>query len=186
LAVRTTYRLSMFERGEESWQTLLNLVDGFSRMSTSFLYEAMVTDIALVEENGLGDDGPSAPPPFIEESPELGALKTIIELLQVNNHLNTGSTAKARVHKMPRPRSARDEVIARNTQRSFRALENSFKFVTTEQFEQTIREHEGQAVILDGEHVHRGNGDTGRRSVDGGVPPEAGGGPEGVQPVDPG
>ncbi|MGW4127952.1 hypothetical protein [Amycolatopsis japonica] len=152
-------------------------------MRTSFLYEAMVTDVDLYDESE-DDERPALPPPFIEETPEVALLRALVEQNQASHHYLAHKPGKPQVKSLPSPRSARDEAIARNTRKSFQALEAAIKFVEQDQFERTLREHEGQAVNLDVD-LHRGNRDPRPRPIDEGLPPEGGEGPEGLQPSGP-
>ncbi|MGW4484336.1 hypothetical protein ACWEOE_10910 [Amycolatopsis sp. NPDC004368] len=182
VATRTTYRLSMFIGGEESWETLLNLVEGFRLYSTSRTAAAMIADVELYEQHADEPERPPAPPEQVEESPELSALKTLIEQNQVVIHLLTKRKGAAKVRRMPRPETARDKWIRKNTRESFQRLEASFKFVSNEEFERNLREHGEQVVRLDGLDVHRGNRDARRRPVDAGLPPQDRGGHQDDRP----
>jgi hypothetical protein len=180
LASRTSYRLSMFEAGAESWETLLNCVEKLRRLRTSFLYEAMITDVDLYLESE-GEESAPLPPPFIEETPEVSLLRTLVEQNQASHHYLAHQKGRPRVKALPIPRSARDEAIARNTRESFRQLEAAIKFVDQDQFERTLREHEGQAVNLDVD-LHRGHRNSRPGPVDEGLPPRPGTGTPGLPP----
>jgi len=171
----------MFQSGAESWETLLNCVDKIARLRTSFLYEALITDVDLYLESEDDEDRPALPPPFIEETPEVSLLRKMVEQNDASHHYLAQQKGRPRVRALPVPRSARDEAIARNTRESFKALEAAITFVSEEQFERTLREHEGQAVTLDAE-LHRGNRNPRHRPEHEGLPPQGGEGPEGLQP----
>ncbi|MGW4487853.1 hypothetical protein ACWEOE_28895 [Amycolatopsis sp. NPDC004368] len=175
----------MFERGEEHWETLLNLAEGFQRHKTTHLAASMLADVELYEQHVDEMDEPAAPPDLVEETTVVSLLKTIVELLQVNNFYLTKRPGKPQIERLPRAVTAHEAFVARNTRKAFLALEAAIKFVSQEQWERTLREHEGQAVILDGD-VHGGHRNARRPPVPEGVSPETRGGAEGRKPDSPG
>lgn len=136
--------MSMFLTGQEKLVTLANLVDGFRRMRTSFLHAAMVTDVELYELNLDRPSPPASPPEHIDETAEVVLLRTISEQLQVLIHYGGHQKGTPKVRRMPRPQSAEDMYVSREASADFARLESRFKFVSVDEFQRTIAEHEQQ------------------------------------------
>ena len=146
----------MFARGEEKLVTLANLVCGFRRMRTSFLHAAMMTDVELYERSVDQPEQPPSPPDFIDETAEVVLLRTISEQMQATNHYVSNQSGRPKIRKLPRPVSARDEFMRREGSKSFTSLESKFKFVSNEEYAESVRKREEEGGDGGGQHVHGG------------------------------
>lgn len=160
LAFHTTYRLSMFARGEEKLVTLVNLVEAFRRKRTSFLSAALITDVELYEQSVDKPEPAPTPPDHIDETAELAVLRLVSEQLQQVVHFVASQSPKAagspKVKRLPRPLTARDVFMRRNAVRGFAGLESKFKFVSNEEYAENVRRHREEEGGDDGQHVHSG------------------------------
>jgi hypothetical protein len=137
LAFRTPYRLSDFLRGDETPNTLWNLVTAFEELSDTWLAAAKATDVELYEQTRHLPRRRSSPL-LVEETAVVSLLKGILELLQQDVHYTAAAappkTKRPKVRRLPRPKTAAHLWAAAEARRAHEHVESVLVFVPEDQW----------------------------------------------------
>lgn len=130
--------------GEETPNTLNNLIHAFRRRSTSYLSAAMASDTELYEaqlERYGGDmpKGSSAP-----DLTEVGLLESMLmgihEQLQALTHIAAKQKGKPKISHLPRPVTAEQKYKKDQARKAAQHLESVITFVSHERYQEITKE----------------------------------------------
>lgn len=117
IAFSTSYRLSDFFDGTATPNTLYNLVQALQRRRTSYLAQAMGTDVELYEANKDKPRGRSNPD-LVEYGLNESLLSSIHEVLQQIRDFTAGAK-KPKVKPLPRPITAKQIYNRRQARQAY-------------------------------------------------------------------
>lgn len=129
-------------RGEETVNTLANFIDAFRHDSTTYLYEAMVTDVDLYEATKDQRGKRVADPSHVEETPTVALLKVLVEQNQAVIHWLSSAapkgTRRPKLSRMPRPKTAEQIWLRREARRAYDVVDAAIVYVPDDEFQRVI------------------------------------------------
>jgi hypothetical protein len=148
LAFSTSYKLSDFFDGSQVPNTLHNIVMALQRRRTSYLAQAMATDIEVYEQNLEQPRGRvERAPDLIEVDLATSILMGQHELLQQIVHFTAANapkkTGRPKVTRLPRPKTAQQLYEAAERRNALAHLESVITFVPQEQWEHNLENAQG-------------------------------------------
>jgi hypothetical protein len=139
----THYRLREFLDGTETINTLWNFVKAFQRCRTSYLAQAMATDVELYEQNlNRPTRQAESAPELVEMDLSASLLMGMHELLQQLVHWTAANVPKGakkpRVKRLPRPQTATQLYTRRKAREAHERLETEIVYVPQAQFDRIV------------------------------------------------
>lgn len=134
----------MFFNGEEAPNTLYNILSALRKRRTSYLAQAIATDVELYERNH-SDDQPRRrkdPPDLVEVGLNESLLMGIHELLQQIAGFTAGQK-KPKVKPIPRPVTAAQLYARAEARKQYDEINAVLNFVSQDEFERGIAEANG-------------------------------------------
>lgn len=133
----------MFFDGSETPNTLWNIVTALQRRRTSYLAQAMATDVEAYEQSldqpkGRVERAPDLVEVDLATSILMGMHEVLQQLVWFTSAAAPKGTRHPKITRLPRPKTAKHLYEAAQTREALAHLESVITFVPQDQWERTI------------------------------------------------